>query len=371
MVWKRGKSLIWFVLFQLVRLVIDRMELASQSDAAKDFEILLLRRELAIMQRHQQGAVRPDRGDKLLLTALVLQMKNRAGYKVKQLGELLSIVQPETVLRWHRELVRLKWTQKAQSCGGRPATDAEIEALVIRLAQENDWGYGKISGELRKLGHRLSEQTIANILKRHGLPSLPERSPSLSWQALMKHYKGQLLACDFFTVETLFLKTIYVLFFIEIGSRRVHFAGCTPEPSQRWLTQQARQLMWELNEQDATIRFLIHDRDTKFSRSFDSVFASEKIDVILTPYQAPNANAFAERWVRTAREECLDKVIILNQKHLHHVMRELVSYYNTARPHQGINQQTPIPQNRINSSGRIACRDVLGGIIHDYYREAA
>lgn len=363
--------MIWFVLFHLVRLVIDRIELGSQSDAEKDFEILLLRRELAMMQRHHQGTVRPDRADKLFLTALVMQLKKRAGYKVKQLGELLSIVQPETVLRWHRELVRRKWTQKAQSRGGRPATDAEVEALVIRLAQENDWGYGKISGELRKLGHRLSEQTIAKILKRHGLPPLPERRPSLSWQHLLKHYKGQMLACDFFTVETLFLKTIYVLFFIEIGSRRVHFADCTAEPSQRWLTQQARQLMWELDEQDTAMRFLIHDRDTKFSRSFDSVFESEKIDVILTPYQAPNANAFAERWVRTAREECLDKVIILNQKHLYQVMRDLVNYYNTARPHQGIDQQIPVPQRATNSSGRICCRDVLGGIIHDYYREAA
>ena len=175
-----------------------------------------------------------------------------------------------------------------------------------------------------------------------------------------------------FTIETLFLKTIYVLFFIEIGSRRIHFAGCTTEPNQRWVTQQARQLMWDLNEQGTPIRFLIHDRDTKFSASFDTVFASEKIDIILTPYRAPNANAYAERWVRTVREECLDKLIILNQQHLHRVMREFVTYYNTARPHQGIAQQIPTPiSNKPNTSGRICCRDVLGGIIHDYYRDAA
>lgn len=170
----------WFVLYQIVALVIDVIKLRSESDADKDFEILVLRRELAILRRHQHGIIRPERADKLFLTALVMHLKNRAGYQVKQLGELLWIVQPETVLGWHRELVRRKWSQKHQSRGGRPPTQSEVKSLVIRLARENDRGYGKISGELRKLGHHLSDQTMANILKRHGLPPLPERKPSLS-----------------------------------------------------------------------------------------------------------------------------------------------------------------------------------------------
>jgi hypothetical protein len=186
----------------------------------------------------------------------------------------------------------------------------------------------------------------------------------------MTHYKGQLLACDFFTIETLFLQTIYIFFFIEVGTRRVHFAGCTPHPTQQWVTQQARQLIWTLDDEHTLMRFLIRDRDTKYAPSLDAIFQSRQIDVIQTPFRAPNANAFAERWIRSVRQECLDKLIIINQVHLRRVMHEYVDYYNTARPHQGIQQQSPIPF-KPQSKGRICCRDILGGIIHDYYRDVA
>lgn len=162
-----------------------------------------------------------------------------------------------------------------------------------------------------------------------------------------------------------------MLFFIEVGSRRVYFAGCTAHPTRVWVNQQARQILWQLDEQDASIHFLIHDRDTKFSSSFDALFQSEGIRTIQTPIQAPNANAYAERWVRSVREECLDKLIIVNEKHLKGVMNEYVTYYNTARPHQGIQQQIPIAPDISTESGPVRCRDVLGGIIHDYYREVA
>lgn len=159
----------------------------------------------------------------------------------------------------------------------------------------------------------------------------------------MTHYKSQLLACDFFTVETLFLQTIYVFFFIELSTRHIHFAGCTHRPNRSWVTQQARQLTWILDQDDIPGRFLIRDRDSKYSSAFDAVFQSNNIDIILTPIHAPKANAFAERWIRSVREECLDKIIAVNQHHLRRVMKAYVSYYNTARPHQGIQQQTPIP----------------------------
>jgi putative transposase len=169
------------------------------------------------------------------------------------------------VLKWHRELVRRKWTYRRKKRGGRPRTQPELERLVLRLARENNWGHGKIEGELLKLGYTISDETVRNILKRHGIPPLPERGTSLSWQQLMAHYKDQLLACDFFTIETLFLRTFYVLIFIELGRRRVHFAGCTAHPNGAWVTPQARQMAWALEDRELPMRFLLHDNDSKFT----------------------------------------------------------------------------------------------------------
>jgi putative transposase len=167
------------------------------------------------------------------------------------------------------------------------------------------------------------------------------------------------------------LQTTYVLIFIEIGSRRVHFAGCTAHPDDAWITQQARQVMWKLDEREPAIHFLIRDNDKKFSHAFDTAFRSAGIHVIRIPHHAPNANAYAERWIRSVREECLDRVLIINQAHLSRVMREYIAFFNTARPHQGIDQQIPVPPASRATSGPVWCRNVLGGILHDYYRDAA
>ena len=228
-------------------------------------------------------------------------------------------------------------------------------------------GYGKIVGELLKLGFQVSLTTVRNVLNRYGIQPAPVRDGSVGWRHLMTHYKEQILACDFFTMETVFLQTYYVLFFIELGSRQVHFAGITTNPNQIWVTQQSRQLVWELSEREQPLRFLIHDNDGSFCQAFDAVFRSEGFHVINSPVRAPNANAFSERWIRSAREECLDLILIINAAHLRRVVIEFVNYYNTARPHQGIDQQIPIPQ-ASPSSGTIQCRNILGGIIHDYYR---
>jgi len=229
-----------------------------------------------------------------------------------------------------------------------------------------------LHGELGKLGYTIGHSTVRDLLKRQHVPPAPARAKqSSNWRTFLAHYQQQMLACDFFTVETAWLQTLYVLFFVELGSRRVHFAGCTAHPTAGWVTQQARQLTWTLQDEVLPIRCLIRNRDAKFPVSFDTVFAAEGIKIIWTPYRAPRANAFAERWVRSVREECLDRLLITNEAHLRRVLTEYVAYFNKAQPHQGLDQQCPIPIERGRKDGPVHRRDVLGGIIHDYYREAA
>jgi putative transposase len=293
--------MLWSVVMQVLSTLLELLQIGRLSDQEKDLEILVLRKQLAMMEQQLDQPVRLSRAERLTLAVITAKLKAITGRSINQLRDVIRIVQPETALRWHREMVRRKWTQQRKHTGGRPRTSREIERLIVRFARENaDWGYGKIQGELLKLGHDVSEETIANILERHGIPPAPERGASPSWRHLMTHYKDQLLACDFFTVETLFLQTIYVFFFLEIGTRRVHFAGCATNPNAAWVNQQARQLLWDLEGRDPAIRFLIRDNDTKFTQGFDTIFRSEGLDVIRIPYYAPNANAFAERVRREA-----------------------------------------------------------------------
>jgi hypothetical protein len=362
--------MLWFCVWQVVSTLIELIQLGRRSESDKGLEILLLRRQLAIYERRQERAPHLSRGEKLTLVVLATKLKAKTGRTVKAMGDVIRMVKPATLFGWHKQLVRHKWTYRHRNAG-RPRTDKAIEQLVLRLARENDWGYECIEGELLKLGYTISHETVGNILERHGVPPAPERDTSPSWRHLMTHYKDQLLACDFFTVETLFLQTLYVLIFVETGTRRVHFAGCTAHPDNAWVTQQARQVMWELEDRDPGIRFLIRDNDTKFTDAFDTVFRSEGIDVIPTPYRAPNANAYVERWIRSVREECLDKLLIINPAHLRRVMREYIEFFNTARPHQGLEQRIPVPLIGHKNTGPVRSRAVLGGIIHDYYRDAA
>ena len=268
--------------------------------------------------------------------------------------------------------MKRKWTYNASGRGGRPRIDRELERLVVQLAQENDdWGFNRIQGELGKLGYTISDETVGNILRRHNIPPAPERGGSPSWRHLMTHDKDQILACDFFTVETFLLETVYVLFFIELGTRRVHFAGCTTNPDSAWVTQQARHIIWNFDDTNKRFRFLICDRDKKFTEAFDTIFRSEGTKIICTPVKAPNANSHAERYVRSIRSECLDKIIIINQPHLRSVLTEDIKFYNERRPHQGIGQQSPIIRLPEKREGLVKKRPVLGTIINDYYRMAA
>ena len=361
----------WFILTHIFSTIFTFITIGRLSNLEKDLEILVLRQQLSILQRKLNHPIKPNRVEKMALAVLTTKIKRISHQSTNQLRDSIRIFQPETILRWHRELVRRKWTYTNKNKGGRPAISKEVENLILRLVRENPrWGYGKIQGELVKLSFKVSQSAVRNILDRHGIQPVPVRNGSIGWRKLMDHYKEQILACDFFTVETIWLQTIYVLFFIELGSRRVHFAGITTNPNEIWITQQARQLVWELSDRDKPLRFLIHDNDRSFSKAFNAVFESEGFHVIHTPFRAPNANAFAERWVRTVREECLDHILILNTAHLSRVLIEFIDYYNVSRPHQGIDQQTPTPFKIQKKTGPIQRRKVLGGIINNYYRSS-
>jgi putative transposase len=220
-------------------------------------------------------------------------------------------VQPETLLRWHRRLVTRCWSYGAGR--GRTRKRAEIRELVLRLARENPaWGYRRIAGELRRLGVGVAPSTVWAVLKESGIDPAPRRTGP-TWSAFLRLHAQSVLACDFFTVDTVLLRRLYVLFFIEISSRRVHFAGITAKPSAEWAAQQARNLTMALQDQGEQFRFVIRDRDNKFGAAFDEVFETEGIKVIRTPVRAPQANAFAERWVGTVRRECLDRMLTLSR----------------------------------------------------------
>jgi putative transposase len=242
---------------------------------------------------------------------------------------------------------------------------------VLRLARENlGWGYPRIAGELRKLGLRVSPSTVRRLLLRAGLQPAPRRKGA-SWRDFLRQQAASTLACDFFTVETISLRRFYVLFFIELGSRPVQLAGCTTNPSGAWVTQQAHNLGF--TGVFERMRFLIHDRDSKFTAAFDEVFRSEDIRVIHTPIGAPQANAYAERFVRTVRSECLDWLLILGRRHLDSVLRVYTEHYNRERPHRGLALMTPEAGDAagLPTAERIDCRDRLGGFIHEYHRDAA
>jgi putative transposase len=246
---------------------------------------------------------------------------------------------------------------------------------VLRFARENPrWGYPRIAGELLKLGLRVSPSTVRRILLAAGSSPAPRRSGP-SWRQFLRQQAAGMVACDFFTIETISLRRFYVLFFIELESRRVHLGGCTTNPTGAWVRQQARNLSFTgLFDR---MRFLIHDRDCKFAAAFDEVFRSEGIQVIHTPIRAPQANAYAERFVRTIRAECLDLLLILGRRHLERVLRIYATHYNHQRPHRALALHPPEPAPAIaRATGRPAIRaierrDVLGGLIHEYHRAAA
>ncbi len=357
--------MVWSFVYLAVRKVLALIVLIGRSDRSKELEILVLRHELALLRR-RSGRPGFEPADRALLAALSRALPRRvwAAFSVRA----------ETLLRWHRQLVARRWTYPHRK-PGRPPLARPRRELILQLARENPhWGYQRIAGELKRLGLAVSPTTVRKVLSFAGVPPAPERARQ-SWRSFLRQQAASTLACDFFTVETLALQRIYVLFFISLATRRLEFIACTPNPDGAWVTQQARNLVMQLGEQERRFELLIHDRDTKFSRSFDEVFRSEGIEVIRTPVRAPNANAFAERWVRTVRGDCLDRMIILRRRHLERVLRVYTKHYNEHRPHRALQLTPPNGGNSVavdhtSDTPPIRRHDLLGGLIHEYQRAA-
>jgi putative transposase len=331
-----GVPVVWSFLYLALRHVLELVMLCCRSTEAKEIEILVLRHELMVLRRqHPRPRLQPK--DRALLAALSRQLA-RARWPV-------FLVKPETLLDWHRRMVRRRWTY-ASAPRGRPPVPDQVQQLILRLARENPrWGYQRIRGELLRLGCQISASSIRRVLRAHGVDPAPRRA-STTWRSFLRRQAAGILACDFFTVDTVWLRRLYVLFVIELGSRRVHLAGVTAHPTGPWVAQQARNLLLDLGDRAAVFRFLIRDRDTKFTRAFDDVWRSTGVQMTCTPIRAPNANAVAERWVGTVRRDCLDHLLIVGRPHLVHVLRSYVEHYNQHRPHRSLGLGTPIPSVR-------------------------
>jgi putative transposase len=339
------------------------MVLLGRSSASKDAELLVLRHEVAVLRRANPRP-RLDWADRAVFATLIRLLPARL--------RMHRLVTPGTVLRWHRRLITRKWTYPNRT--GRPPVSAEITALIERLATENNgWGYRSLQGELLKLGHQVSASTIRRVLKALKIPPAPERHTDTTWRKFLQTQASTMLATDFFHVDcAVTLQRLYCLFVIEIGSRYVHILGITANPDGPWTTQQIRNLVMDLGDRAAEFRFLVRDRAGQFTASFDAVLASAGIEAGKIPPRSPRANAYAERFVLTARTEVTDQMLIFGERHLLLVLADYAAHYNGRRPHRSRQLRPPRPDHPIAdlSRNRIQRRPVLGGLINEYERAA-
>jgi putative transposase len=328
--------------------------------------------ENRILRTQIKGRLRLSDGERQALAEIGQKLGKQA------LKEVATIVKPDTILAWHRKLVARKFDGSRQrKAPGRPTIDQEVEALVVRMATENrSWGYDRIVGALANLGYTISDQTVGNILKRHGIPPAPERKTTTTWKEFIRTHMDVLVATDFFTAEvwtTAGLVTYYVLFFIHLASRQVHVAGVTPHPDERWMVQSARNVTMTDWGFLSPGQYLIHDRDTKYCPAFQHMIDEASVKRVPLPPRSPNLNAYAERWVRSVKEECLSRLILFGEASLWRALQEYVEHYHHERNHQGKDNVLLFPMSRADGwrTGPVHCRERLGGLLKYYDCKAA
>ncbi|HMQ26826.1 MAG TPA: integrase core domain-containing protein [Acidimicrobiales bacterium] len=315
----------------IARLVLCRLGWLFAAGDERDAEILALRHQVLVLQR-QVARPRFTETDRTILAVLSTVIDRT------RLRDVFLIVQPATVIGWHRRLVARRWTQPATPRRGRPPMHAEIRRLALRMAGENPtWGYRRIHGELSRLGHKVAPSSVWKILRDAGIDPTPNRTGP-TWAQFLRSQARAVIATDFCCVDTATLQRLHVLFFIEIGTRRVHLGGITANPTGAWTTQTARNLLMDIPD---GFRFVVHDGAGQYSPAFDTVFDAAGIEPITTPPRAPMANAYAERWVRTLRHELLDRTIIWNESQLRRLLDEYIDHYNGHRPHRSLEQHAP------------------------------
>jgi transposase InsO family protein len=336
---------------------------------------LLLRNEYLVTEnrilRHQiTGRVPLTHGNREILAAIGHKLGKQA------LQEVATIVKPDTILAWHRKLMAQKFDgSKQRRSPGRPKIDPELETLIVRVAQENhSWGYDRIVGALAHLGYTVSDQTVGNVLKRHGIPPAPERKTT-TWKEFIRTHMDVLTATDFFTAEVWTLSglvTYDVLFFLQLGSRKVHVAGVTPHPNTAWMVQVARHMTMDAWGFLSPGQYLIHDRDGKYGLAFQQILNDAGVTPVPLPARSPNLNAYAERWVRSVKDEALSRMILFGERSLGYTLQQYADSYHSERPHQGKGHVILIPA--VHSSkreGPLHCRQRLGGLVKYYHRDAA